>query len=60
MGHSCRSKTKREAPTAVTKDEAHDHFKRTVEGSKSKVLRGYHVLRHSFASNLARRGSTSG
>ena len=29
-----RSKTKREGPTAVTKDEAHDHFKRTVAGSK--------------------------
>jgi len=26
-----RSKTKRTDATAVTKDEAHDHFKRTVE-----------------------------
>ena len=51
-----RSKTKREGPTAVTKDEAHDHFKRTVAGSKWAVLRGWHVLRHSFISNCAARG----
>jgi integrase len=52
----CRSKTRREGPTAVTKDEAHDHFKRTLEGSKWAVLRGYHVLRHSFISALASQG----
>jgi integrase len=52
----CRSKTKREGPTAVTKDEAHDHFKRTVAGSKWQALRGYHVLRHSFISALASEG----
>jgi len=51
-----RSKTKRERPTAVTKDEAHDHFKRTVADSKWQVLRGYHVLRHSFISALASEG----
>ena len=50
------SKTQREAPTAVTPDEAHDHFKRTVTGSKWEVLRGYHVLRHSFISALASEG----
>jgi integrase len=55
-GHVCRSKTRREGPTAVTKDEAHDHFKRTVEGSKWQALRGYHVLRHSFISALASEG----
>jgi integrase len=51
-----RSKTKREGPTPVTKDEAHDHFKRTVVDSKWQVLRGYHVLRHSFISALASEG----
>jgi integrase len=51
-----RSKTKCPGPTAVTKDEAHDHFKRTVAGSKWQVLRGYHVLRHSFISALASAG----
>jgi integrase len=51
-----RSKTRRQAPTAVTPDEAYDHFKRTVAGSKWAVLRGYHVLRHSFISALASKG----
>jgi integrase len=51
-----RSKTRRDGPTAVTKDEAHDHFRRTVAGSKWQALRGYHVLRHSFISALASEG----
>jgi integrase len=51
-----RSKTKRSAPTPITRDEAHDHFKRTIAGSKWQVLRGYHVLRHSFISCLAAKG----
>jgi integrase len=51
-----RSKTRRKAPTAITRDEAHDHFKRTVAESKWAVLRGYHVLRHSFISALASEG----
>ena len=51
-----RSRTKRDGPTGVTKDEAHDHFKRTVVGSKWASLRGYHVLRHSFISALASEG----
>lgn len=34
-------------------------FKAVVKGSKWKVLHGYHVLRHSFASNLARSGRVS-
>ena len=49
---------RRERPGAlpVTKDEAHDHFKRTLAESKWKVLRGFHVLRHSFISCLAAAG----
>jgi integrase len=50
------SKTKRTTSTPVTRDEAHDHFKRTLAGGKWRVLRGWHVLRHSFASNCAARG----
>jgi integrase len=42
--------------TPVTKDEAHDHLKRTLAGSKWEVMRGYHVLRHSFISCLAAAG----
>jgi integrase len=34
----------------------HEAFKWHFKNSKWKVLRGYHVLRHSFASNLAREG----
>jgi integrase len=51
-----RSRTRRDGPTAVTKDEAHDHFKRAISGSKWASLRGYHVLRHSFISALASEG----
>ncbi|MFO0881520.1 MAG: tyrosine-type recombinase/integrase [Gemmataceae bacterium] len=49
---------RRETPgvAAVTRDEAHDHFRRTLAGSKWEVLRGYHVLRHSFISCLAAAG----
>lgn len=36
--------------------EAHHHFKQTLRGSKWEVIRGFHVLRHSFGSNLARSG----
>src|SRR5262245_22062252 len=47
------SKTKRSAATPVTRDEVHDHFKRTLAESKWKVLRGWHIFRHSFCSNCA-------
>lgn len=48
----------RERPpqSALTRDEAHDHFQRTLAGSKWEVLRGWHVLRHSFVSNAAAAG----
>jgi integrase len=39
-----RSKSKRSAPTPVTRDEAHDHFQRTLAGSKWQVVRGWHVF----------------
>ncbi|HEY1380464.1 MAG TPA: tyrosine-type recombinase/integrase [Gemmataceae bacterium] len=55
-GRVARSKTAHTGPTAVTEDGAHDHFKRTVADSKWQVLRGYHVLRHSFISALASEG----
>lgn len=40
----------------ISRDEAHDHLKRTLAGSKWEVLRGFHVLRHSFISCLAAAG----
>ncbi|HUT87618.1 MAG TPA: site-specific integrase [Candidatus Heimdallarchaeota archaeon] len=40
----------------MTPGEAHHHFKHALKGSKWEVMRGFHVLRHSFGSNLARSG----
>jgi integrase len=40
----------------MTAHSAHLHFKFTLADSKWKALRGFHVLRHSFGSNLARSG----
>lgn len=40
----------------LTWDAATYHFKEAMSDGKWKVVRGWHVLRHSFASNLARMG----
>jgi integrase len=40
----------------VTPDEANDHLKRGLAGTKWEVMRGYHTLRHSFISNAAAAG----
>jgi integrase len=40
----------------LTEDEAGDHLVRTLKGSEWSVIRGYHVLRHSFVSALASKG----
>jgi integrase len=42
--------------TPITPDEALRTFEDTVDGSKWEVLRGWHVLRHSFASICAMKG----
>ena len=47
---------RREKPIPVTCNEAHDHFKAVLADSKWAVMRGWHVLRHSFASNCAAAG----
>src|SRR5262249_42267683 len=47
----------RPAPGPLTKDEANDHFRRTLAGSKWEALRGWHVLRHSFISLCASKGT---
>lgn len=52
-GDVYRSKKQRTEPTAVTRDEVHDHFKRTLAGSKWDKLKGWHIFRHSFCSNCA-------
>ncbi len=42
--------------TALARDEAHRHFEFTLADSQWAKLKGWHVLRHSFASNCAARG----
>ena len=37
-------------PAEITHDVVHDHFKRTLAASKWSKMRGWHCLRHSFAS----------
>jgi len=51
-----RSKKKSDFPQPLTESQAHDHFKRALADSKWKVVRGFHVLRHSFASICAMKG----
>ncbi len=51
-----RSKKRRAAPTEVTRNEAHDHFQRAFADTRWACLRGWHVYRHSFASNCAGKG----
>lgn len=40
----------------LTEEELHHHLKLTLKGSEWDVVRGYHVLRHSFVSACASRG----
>jgi integrase len=51
-----RSRTRRTEVVPLTRNEANDHFRRTVSGSKWEKLRGWHVFRHSFVSNCAAGG----
>ena len=40
----------------LTKDQARTQFKKAFRNSKWEVIRGFHVFRHSYASNLAAAG----
>lgn len=40
-------------------EHAYRQFKRVLKGSKWEVVRGFHVLRHSFGANAARSGDVS-
>ncbi len=51
-----RSRNKKASPEQITRDQAHDHFKRAVSGSRWSEARGWHVFRHSFCSNCAAAG----
>jgi integrase len=43
----------------LTPSQAHHHFSYTLSKSKWQVISGFHVLRHSFGSNLVRSGKVS-
>ena len=51
-----RSKKSRDEIEGISRDEAHDHFKRGVAGTSWSQARGWHVFRHSFCSNCAAAG----
>jgi len=46
-------------PKPPNPDLAHNAFKNPLKNSKWSVVRGFHVLRHSFGANLARSGRIS-
>ncbi|HML30326.1 MAG TPA: site-specific integrase [Hyphomicrobium sp.] len=48
-----RGRQSYETIVPIDKHVARKHFKLTFRGSKWAKLRGYHIFRHSFASNLA-------
>jgi integrase len=50
---AAKSRKERNGPLSLTPDEAHDHFRFTLAGTKWEKLRGWHVFRHSFCSNCA-------
>ncbi len=49
-------KREHQAASALSRKEAHDHFKRPLVASKWATLKGWHVLRHSFLSACASKG----
>ncbi len=44
------------AVSDLTEDEAHDHLKRSLKGSKWAVIKGWHVWRHGFIGACASKG----
>ncbi|WP_020476154.1 tyrosine-type recombinase/integrase [Zavarzinella formosa] len=44
------------AAAPLSPKESYDHMKRALRGTKWEVLRGLHIFRHSFCSNLAMKG----
>jgi integrase len=51
-----RERTERPGREPLTRDEATYYFKQTLAGSKWEVVSGFHVFRHSLASNAAAAG----
>lgn len=48
-----------DGPQPLTRNSSTHHFKQPLKRSKWSVVRGFHVLRHSFGSNLVRTGKVS-
>lgn len=46
----------RDGESSISEDTATNHFKGTLDGSEWSDVRGFHVLRYSFASNVAAEG----
>ena len=44
------------AAAPLSPKESYDHMKRALRGTRWEVLRGLHIFRHSFCSNLAMKG----
>jgi integrase len=40
----------------ITEDQAQDHLQRSLRGTRWSVIKGWHIARHSFASNCAAKG----
>jgi integrase len=55
-GTVARSRSRSRRGDPITSDQVHDHFERTLQGSKWEKIKGWHCLRHSFISNLASQG----
>jgi integrase len=55
LGERLAAVKERERPGVgpITEDEAHDHLRRSLRGSRWSVIKGWHITRHSFASNCA-------
>lgn len=52
----CMPPANSQTPQPLTRDQARDQYRRTFRKSKWDKVRGFHVFRHSFASNLASKG----
>jgi hypothetical protein len=60
VGKVWKSKTKRNGPTPITRDEAHDHLRRTLGSGPWSVVRGWHVSGTASSRTAPHAGWTSG
>lgn len=53
---SVTERRERPTPGPLTTDEAHDHLKRSLSGSRWSIVKGWHIFRHAFVALCASRG----